>query len=46
VSQDDFYLLDLIGGQRNVVLHSGKPVVAYSTGCTVVVHNLFSDDKI
>ena len=31
-AQDDFYLLDVMGGANVSVMHPTKPVVAYTTG--------------
>jgi len=39
-------LLDVIGGTNNAVIHPLKPIVAYSCGCIIIVHNLFTDEKL
>ena len=44
--QDDFYLLDVIGGSKKSTLHPTKPIVAYQAGCMIIVYDLLSDAKI
>ena len=44
--QDDFTLLDVIGGAGISVLHPTKPIVAYTSGCVIIVFDLMSDTKI
>jgi len=44
--QDDFTLLDVIGGAGLSVLHPTKPIVAYTSGCIIIVFDLMSDTKI
>ena len=44
--QDDFTLLDVIGGAGISVLHPTKPIVAYTSGCIIIVFDLLSDTKI
>jgi hypothetical protein len=44
--QDDFYLLDVIGGQNISAMHPTKPIVAYTAGCMIIVYDLISDAKI
>ena len=44
--QDDFTLLDVIGGAGRSVLHPTKPIVAYTSGCIIIVFDLLSDTKI
>ncbi len=44
--QDDFNLLDVIGGAGHAVLHPTKPIVAYTSGCIIIVFDLMSDTKI
>lgn len=53
--QEDFYLLDVIGGTSTIVLHPHKPIIAYSTGncfihhflgCMIIVYDILSDTKI
>ena len=46
VLQDDFTLLDVIGGAGLSVLHPTKPIVAYTSGCIIIVFDLMSDTKI
>lgn len=46
VLQDDFTLLDLIGGAGIAVMHPTKPIVAYTSGCIIIVFDLMSDTKI
>ena len=55
---EDFLLMDIVGGgcspqsgaliaSKSVsVLHPNKPVVAYSSGCLVIVYDLMSDQKV
>ena len=31
-TQDDFYLLDVIGGANVSVMHPTKPIIAYTSG--------------
>lgn len=56
-AQEDFYLLDVIGGASVAALHPTRPLVAYSAGkkdfapysskgCMVIVYDLLSDTKI
>jgi hypothetical protein len=35
-----------MGGANVSALHPTKPIVAYSAGCIVIVHDLISDAKI
>jgi hypothetical protein len=42
---DDLFLLDVIGGANVSVMHPHKPVVAYTAGCMIIVHDLLSDSK-
>ena len=44
--QDDFNLLDVIGGAGHAVLHPTQPIVAYTSGCIIIVFDLMSDTKI
>lgn len=44
--QDDFYLLDVIGGQNISCMHPSKPIVAYTAGCMIIVYDMISDAKI
>lgn len=44
--QDDFYLLDVVGGQNISAMHPSKPIVAYTAGCMIIVYDLISDAKI
>jgi hypothetical protein len=44
--QDDFYLLDVVGGQNISCMHPTKPIVAYTAGCMIIVYDLISDAKI
>ena len=46
ILQDDFTLLDVIGGASISVLHPTKPIVAYTSGCIIIVFDLMSDTKI
>jgi hypothetical protein len=55
---EDFLLMDIVGGGCSLqsgarissksvsVLHSSKPVVAYSSGCMIIVYDLMSDQKV
>ena len=42
----DFYLLDTYGAYRCIDIHPNLEVVAYDTGCMVIVWNIRSDSKI
>lgn len=42
---DDFNLLDVIGGSSLAVMHPAKPVVAYASGCIIIVFIMTSDTK-
>ena len=44
--EDDFQLIDLIGGAHTSVMHPTKPIVAHTSGCIIVVFALLSDQKI
>lgn len=44
--QEDFYLLDVVGGTTITALHPSRPVVAYSTGCMIIIHDMMTDQKI
>jgi len=39
------FLLDVIGGANVSTLHPNKPIVAYTCGCMIIVHDLLSDAK-
>lgn len=36
--QEDFYLLDVIGGSSHTVMHPTRPIVAYTSGNKVFIH--------
>jgi WD40 repeat protein len=42
----DFYLLDTYGAFKCLAVHPDLEVVAYDTGCMVIVWNVHSDSKI
>ena len=44
--EDDFTLLDVIGGSNFSVMHPTKPIVAYTCGCIIIVFDLMTDTKI
>ena len=44
--EDDFKLIDLIGGASLAAMHPSKPIVAHSSGCIIVVFIMQSDTKI
>jgi hypothetical protein len=44
--QDDFYLLDVVGGKNISCMHPTKPIVAYTAGCMIIIYDLISDAKI
>lgn len=42
----DFYLLETYGAYKCLAIHSELEVVAYDTGCMVIVWNVRTDSKI
>ena len=42
----DFFLLDTYGAYRCLAVHPTLDVVAYDTGCMVIVWNTKTDSKI
>ncbi len=44
--EDDFYLLDVVGGASVCALHPTRPLVAYNAGCMIIVYDMLSDNKI
>lgn len=45
-AQEDFYLLDVIGGASITALHPTRPIIAYSSGCMIIVYDVLTDQKI
>lgn len=42
----DIYSLDVIGGASVTALHPTRPIVAYSSGCMIIVFDMLTDKKI
>lgn len=43
---EDFHLLDIIGGASVSATHPTRPIIAYSSGCMIIVYDMLSDQKI
>jgi len=39
-------LLDVIGGSCISAMHPTRPIVAYNSGCMIIVYDLLTDQKI